>query len=45
MYRFGIVFIRPDNTLTPVFNIRGINNLSEKTKFTKYSPTDGSGNR
>lgn len=45
IYRFGIVFIRPDNTLTPVFNVRGINNLSEDTKYTQYSPTDLSGNR
>lgn len=45
IYRFGIVFIQADNTLTPVFNVRGINNLSEETSFKKYSLYDSFGNR
>lgn len=36
IYRFGIVFIQSDNTLTPVFNVRGINNLSENNKYTSF---------
>ncbi len=29
IYRFGIVFIQSDNTLTPVFNTRGIEDLTD----------------
>ena len=29
IYRIGIVYIMPNNELTPVFNIRGANNISE----------------
>lgn len=35
-YRFGIVYILKDNTLTPVFNIRG-GDLSTKTPDTKWT--------
>lgn len=35
IYRFGVVFVLYDNTLTSVFNVRGINNLSENTEYTK----------
>jgi hypothetical protein len=31
IYRFGIVYILSDNTLSPVFNIRGIDNLGKST--------------
>ena len=34
-YRFGVVFILNNYTLSPVFNIRGINNLTTKTVFNK----------
>ena len=29
IYRLGVVYIMPNNELTPVFNIRGANNISE----------------
>ena len=32
-YRFGVVFILNNYTLSPVFNIRGIDNLTTTTKF------------
>jgi hypothetical protein len=35
----------PDNTLTPVFNVRGINNLSEETEWTEYEIYDENHNR
>lgn len=31
IYRFGVVFIKNDLTLTPVFNVRGMSNISEDT--------------
>lgn len=31
IYRFGIVFIQADNTLTPIFNVRGISELTANT--------------
>ena len=34
IYRYGVVFILPDYTLSPVFNTRGINNLGEITPTT-----------
>lgn len=34
IYRFGIVFIQSDNTLTPVFNVRGIKELSGEGTYT-----------
>lgn len=37
IYRFGIVYIFNDNTLSPVFNIRGIEELTiDDSKFTTY---------
>lgn len=32
-YRFGIVYIMSDNSLSPVFNIRGIENLSDNIEI------------
>lgn len=33
IYRFGVVYVLNDNTLSPVFNVRGINNLTEDSEF------------
>ena len=38
LYRLGIVYILADNTLSPVFNIRGTNNLS--TNLNNYTFID-----
>lgn len=35
LYRFGIVYIMSDNSLSPVFNVRGIEKLSPSTKYSK----------
>lgn len=35
-YRFGIVYILSDGTLSPVFNVRGVINLTESTKCKTY---------
>lgn len=35
IYRFGIVYILQDNSLSPVFNIRGINKLNTETTYTE----------
>lgn len=32
-YRLGIVYIMSDNSLSPVFNVRGIENLNPETKY------------
>ena len=32
-YRIGIVYILSDNSLSPVFNVRGIENLNNDTKY------------
>ncbi len=40
MYRFGVVFIKSDNTLTEVFNVRGRKNLSKDISEANYSKTD-----
>ncbi len=37
IYRFGIVYILKDNTLSSVFNIRGIKDLDENPVFQKYT--------
>ena len=42
IYRFGIVYILNDYTLTPVFNIRGIATLSEVTTLPPAIPSDQS---
>ena len=36
IYRFGIVYILNDFTLSPVFNVRGISDLVENVSYTKY---------
>lgn len=33
LYRIGIVYIMSDNSLSPVFNVRGIENLNSDTKY------------
>jgi hypothetical protein len=33
IYRFGIVYIMKDDSLSPVFNVRGCNNLDNNTEF------------
>lgn len=33
LYRLGIVYIMSDNSLSPVFNVRGIENLNTDTKY------------
>lgn len=45
IYRIGVVFIMSDYSLSPTFDIRGINNLSLNTLFTDYDLYDSSGNR
>lgn len=35
LYRFGIVYIMSDNSLSPVFNVRGIEKLGPTTKYSK----------
>ena len=40
MYRFGVVFIKSDNTLTEVFNVRGIDKLNKIIDFSTYSKHD-----
>lgn len=35
LYRFGIVYIMSDNSLSPVFNVRGIEKLNPDTKYSK----------
>lgn len=39
IYRFGIVYILNDYTLSPVFNVRGISTLTTKTDSTRLSYT------
>lgn len=46
LYRFGIVYIMPDNTLSPVFNIRGGCSIGVTSDvYTKYDVYDDDGNR
>ena len=40
IYRFGIVYILRDGTLSPVFNVRGINKLTTESKYSTYSEHD-----
>ena len=40
IYRFGVVFIKSDNTLTEVFNVRGIKNLTSSTNKNSYSSSE-----
>lgn len=41
IYRIGIVYLLKNNTLSPVFNIRGINNINDNTTFTQYHLYNG----
>lgn len=48
LYRFGIVYIMPDNTLSPVFNIRGGCSIRDKNtsgQYTQFNMYDSKGNR
>lgn len=38
LYRLGVVYIMSDSSLSPVFNIRGSNNISSDTQY--YQPDD-----
>lgn len=40
IYRFGIVYILNDYTLSPVFNIRGVKTLTYDTTFVNFGITD-----
>ena len=40
IYRLGIIYILPDYTLSPVFNIRGIKELSDSVTFSDLNITD-----
>lgn len=46
IYRFGIVYILNDYTLSPVFNLRGVKELTTSTTYTDYKMylEDGSRN-
>ena len=37
IYRFGVVFIKNDLTLTPVFNVRGMAGINTQTSFSSSS--------
>ena len=45
IYRFGIVYIMSDNTLSPVFNVRGIKDLGVDTTYTHYEFGDAESRR
>ena len=45
IYRLGIVYILKDNTLSPVFNIRGKANISESENYAEFSYYLSSGDR
>lgn len=45
IYRFGVVYILDDYSLSPVFNIRGTDKLKQVNEYTSYeinNPVDGS---
>ena len=44
-YRFGIVYILSDGTLSPVFNVRGYSNLTKETEYKYHHFIDSSGTR
>ena len=44
-YRFGVVYILNNYTLSPVFNIRGINELNTSTKFNEIPVYNDKGGR
>lgn len=37
IYRLGVVYIMKDNTLSPVFNIRGKANIDDSNSYSKFS--------
>lgn len=45
IYRFGIVYIFNDYTLSPVFNLRGVKELTTNTQYDKYDLYDSNGKR
>lgn len=46
IYRLGIVYILKDNTLSPVFNIRGKKDVTDDdSKYSYYKVDDNEGNR
>lgn len=45
IYRFGIVYILQDNSLSPVFNVRGGDLVDSDPKWSKHSFIDSNGNR
>ena len=45
IYRLGIVYILPSGKLSPVFNIRGSNNITTNDGFSEFSLYDDDGNR
>lgn len=45
IYRFGVVYILNDYTLSPVFNVRGVKDLNTNTTYNYYPVYDNGGNR
>lgn len=45
LYRLGIVYILSDSSLSPVFNIRGIENLNKNTQYSTIPLYDNNGGR
>lgn len=45
IYRFGIVYIFNDYTLSPVFNLRGVKELTSDTVYDHYNLYDAQGKR
>lgn len=45
IYRFGVVFIMKDGSLSPVFNTRGIDNLNKGTTFSSFKFYNEQGER
>lgn len=45
LYRLGIVYILSDSSLSPVFNIRGIENLNKNTQYSIIPLYDNNGSR
>ena len=45
LYRLGIVYILPNNDLTPVFNIRGAIGIDENTEYSTFAVYNKDGER
>lgn len=45
IYRFAVVFIMKDYSLSPAFDVRGINNLGTSNNFTEFSLNGSNGSR